>query len=123
MEKLFTKGKCLFLAYDQGLEHGPTDFNDDSVNPKRIISLAEKGKFNAFICQKGIAEKYKNEIKKLNPEKIDLLDGIQAYFKGYWVSIRKSQTEPLLRLSLEGKNRSLVESKKRELIKLIKHNL
>src|SRR3989338_2779839 len=64
MEKLFDKGKCLFLAYDQGLEHGPTDFNDDSVNPKRIISLAEKGKFNAFICQKGIAEKYKNEIKK-----------------------------------------------------------
>lgn len=63
MEKLFTNGKCLFLAYDQGLEHGPTDFNDDSVNPKYIISLAKRGKFNALVFQKGIAEKYRDEIK------------------------------------------------------------
>ncbi|HLC54810.1 MAG TPA: fructose-bisphosphate aldolase [Candidatus Nanoarchaeia archaeon] len=63
LSRLLTTGKCLFLAYDQGLEHGPTDFNDENINPLYIIALAKKGKFNAFICQKGIAEKYKKEIK------------------------------------------------------------
>ena len=63
LNKLLIKNKCLFLAYDQGLEHGPTDFNDENINPLHIIVLAKKGKFNAFICQKGIAEKYKREIK------------------------------------------------------------
>ena len=28
LKKLTHKGKALFLAYDQGIEHGPTDFND-----------------------------------------------------------------------------------------------
>ncbi len=63
LNKLLTRGKCLFLAYDQGLEHGPTDFNDDNINPRYILAIAQNGKFNAFICQKGIAEKYKKEIK------------------------------------------------------------
>src|SRR3989338_8262167 len=64
LNKLFTNNKCLFLAYDQGLEHGPSDFNDSSVNPKNIIGLAKRGKFNALVVQKGIAEQYHEEIKK-----------------------------------------------------------
>ena len=63
LNKIFTKGKCLFLAYDQGLEHGPTDFNDENINPRYILAIAQNSKFNAFICQKGIAEKYRKEIK------------------------------------------------------------
>ena len=31
IDRLLHNGKCLFLAYDQGLEHGPTDFNDENV--------------------------------------------------------------------------------------------
>ena len=42
LNKLLTRGKCLFLAYDQGLEHGPTDFNDENINPIEIINLAKK---------------------------------------------------------------------------------
>lgn len=63
LKKLFTKGKCVFLAYDQGLEHGPTDFNDDNVDPAYIIEIGKKAKVNALVFQKGIAEKYKKEIK------------------------------------------------------------
>jgi len=47
----------LFLAYDQGLEHGPSDFNDKNIDPEYIIDIAKKGKYNALILQKGIAEK------------------------------------------------------------------
>ena len=63
LNKILRKGKALFLAYDQGLEHGPTDFNDKNVNPEYILEIAKKGKFNAVILQKGIADKYKSKIK------------------------------------------------------------
>jgi len=73
--KLLTHGKCLFLAYDQGLEHGPSDFNASNIDPKKIISIAKRGKFNGLIVQKGIAEKYNTEIKKSKVPLIIKLNG------------------------------------------------
>jgi class I fructose-bisphosphate aldolase len=53
------KGKGILLAYDQGLEHGPSkDFNEKSVDPAYILRIAEKGRFTGIIFQKGVAEKY-----------------------------------------------------------------
>jgi fructose-bisphosphate aldolase, class I len=75
MKKLTRKGKALFLAYDQGLEHGPSDFNDKNVNPLYILDIAKKGKYNAVIFQKGIAQKYYNEIKKSKVPLILKLNG------------------------------------------------
>ena len=48
LNKITTKGKALYLAYDQGLEHGPEDFNDKNVDPAYILEIAEKGKFNGM---------------------------------------------------------------------------
>lgn len=75
LKKITRKGKALFLAYDQGLEHGPTDFNDENVDPNYIIEIAKKGKYNALIFQKGIAEKYNSEIKKSKIPLIIKLNG------------------------------------------------
>lgn len=58
MYRLLSGGRALFLAYDQGLEHGPTDFNLDNINPNYVLDIAEKGGYNAFICHHGLAEKY-----------------------------------------------------------------
>ncbi len=58
LSKISRNDKALFLAYDQGLEHGPTDFNDESVNPENILKIAASGFFTGLILQKGIAEKY-----------------------------------------------------------------
>ena len=82
MFNLFKKGKALFLAYDQGLEHGPTDFNDKNVDPNYIIDIAKKGKFNGIIFQKGIAKKYKKEIKKSKIPLIIKLNGKTNLVKG-----------------------------------------
>ena len=64
LAKMLRKDKVLILAMDQGMEHGPSDFDDENVNPLDIISIAEKGKFTGLIVQKGIAEKYNAEIRK-----------------------------------------------------------
>ncbi len=58
ISKITRNGKALFLAYDQGMEHGPTDFNDENVNPQNILEIAVDGNFTAVIFQKGTAEKY-----------------------------------------------------------------
>lgn len=86
LNKITTKGKCLFLAYDQGLEHGPIDFNDKNVDPKYIIDIAKKGKYNGIVFQKGIAEKYNREIKQSKIPLIVKLNGKTNLFKGEPIS-------------------------------------
>ncbi len=63
LNKIMKRRKALYLAYDQGLEHGPTDFNDKNVDPKYILGIARKGRYNGVILHKGIVEKYFKEIK------------------------------------------------------------
>ena len=59
LSKITKNGRVMFLAYDQGMEHGPEkDFDDENVDPQKILDLAEKGQFTGVIFQKGIAEKY-----------------------------------------------------------------
>jgi class I fructose-bisphosphate aldolase len=59
MDAFLTNGKGVLLAYDQGLEHGPsTDFNERNVDPTFIMETAVKGGFNGIIFQKGVAERY-----------------------------------------------------------------
>lgn len=82
LNKITIRGKAVFLAYDQGLEHGPTDFNDKNVNPEYIIDIAKKGKYNAVIFQKGIAEKYQEEIKKSKVPLIIKLNGKTNLYRG-----------------------------------------
>ena len=55
--------KQFLLAYDQGFEHGPVDFNDENVDPQFIIDIANKTEvFTGIIFQEGLAEKYKANI-------------------------------------------------------------
>lgn len=46
-------------------------------------------------------------------------DGVRLDFKDWWVSLRSSNTEPLLRLVLEAQTGELMEEKKLEISKLI----
>ena len=80
--KLMKKGKTLILAYDQGLEHGPSDFNDKNVDPNYIIDIAEKGEYQGIVFQKGIAEKYQKEILQSKVPLILKLNGRTKLYKG-----------------------------------------
>jgi len=81
LDAITTKGKALYLAYDQGLEHGPTDFDDKNIDPSYIIHIAKKGKYNGIIFQKGIAEKYNDEIRKSRVPLIIKLNGKTSLLK------------------------------------------
>lgn len=87
LNKIMSRGKMIYLAYDQGLEHGPTgDFNDKNVDPLYIIEIAKKGKYNGVVFQKGIAEKYNEEIKASGIPLIVKLNGKTNLSKGEPIS-------------------------------------
>lgn len=57
--KIARNGKVLILAMDQGMEHGPRDFNSRNIDPEYVCGIAAKGGFTGFAIQKGVARKYK----------------------------------------------------------------
>ncbi len=59
MEPFLKGGKGMLLAYDQGLEHGPsTDFDDRNIDPSFVMDVAAKGGFTGVVFQKGVAERF-----------------------------------------------------------------
>lgn len=98
LNKILKKGKALFLAYDQGLEHGPVDFNDENADPNFIINIAKKGKFNAVIFQKGVAEKYNKEIRRSKVPLIIKLNGKTSLVKGEPVSLQLCSVSEAVKL-------------------------
>jgi phosphomannomutase len=53
--------------------------------------------------------------KKYNDGQIDNLDGVTVQYKNWWFNCRPSNTEPLLRLSVEAKSKELLEEKLSEI--------
>jgi fructose-bisphosphate aldolase, class I len=51
------RGRFTFLAYDQGLEHGPEDFrgNPEAASPRFVLELARAHDYTAVVLQQGTA--------------------------------------------------------------------
>jgi len=59
MAPFLRDGKSMILAYDQGLEHGPSkDFDTRNVDPSSVMDMAARGSFNGIVFQKGVAERF-----------------------------------------------------------------
>lgn len=98
LNKILKKGRAMFLAYDQGMEHGPTDFNDKNVDPAYIINIAKEGRFSAMIFQKGIAEKYQKEIKQSKVSLVVKLNGKTNLVRGEPVSRQLCSVDEAVKL-------------------------
>ncbi|HHT9130339.1 MAG TPA: phosphomannomutase/phosphoglucomutase, partial [Candidatus Brocadiaceae bacterium] len=57
--------------------------------------------------------------KKFSNGKVDRLDGVTVEYNDWWFNVRKSNTEPLLRLNLEGKTQEIMEKGRKLLINII----
>ena len=51
---------------------------------------------------------------------IDLLDGVTIEYPAWWLNVRKSNTEPLLRLNVEGDTRELMEQHRDEALAVLR---
>jgi len=86
---------------------------------KPLRKYSQSGEINSEVKDtdakmKELEETYKDAEKTLH------IDGISIYFKDYWFNVRKSNTEPLLRLNLEADSKELMEQKRDEVLKLIR---
>ncbi|MBW9223066.1 phosphomannomutase/phosphoglucomutase [Methanothermococcus sp. SCGC AD-155-E23] len=66
--------------------------------------------------QKRVLEKLKEIYRNY---KIEELDGLSVYGEGWWFNIRPSNTEPLLRLNLEGDTQEIMREKLKEVKRII----
>jgi phosphomannomutase len=84
---------------------------------KQFHKYAQSGELNFHVEDKDakireLAEHYKKA-------QIDYLDGVTVDLGDWWFNVRKSNTEPLLRLNLEAPNGAAVQEKLKELKKLL----
>ncbi len=99
MAPFLTNGKSMLLAYDQGLEHGPsTDFDDRNVDPSFIMDIATKAGFNGVVFQKGVAERFYNGKVPL----IVKVNGKTNLVKGEPVSRQVCSVEQAVALGAKG---------------------
>jgi len=99
MSPFLKDGRGMLLAYDQGLEHGPsTDFNDRNIDPSVIMEIAATGKFNGVVFQKGVAERFYDGKVPL----IVKLNGKTNIPKGEPVSRQECSVEHAISLGAKG---------------------
>lgn len=85
------------------------------IDPLRRYS--QSGEINFQVDDKDakireLAEHYKKA-------RIDYLDGITIEMDDWWLNVRKSNTEPMLRLNLEARTQALMEEKLREVKRIL----
>ena len=100
----------------------------DAVGPERAGQAAQRADRAALqIRQSGEinfqVEDKDGKIRELadayKKAQIDYLDGITIDLGDWWFNVRKSNTEPLLRLNLEAQNPQMMEEKLREVQKIL----
>ncbi|MCF0238688.1 MAG: phosphomannomutase/phosphoglucomutase [Sphaerochaetaceae bacterium] len=85
-----------------------------------IVSYANSGEVNFKLDRKDEAmEEILNTYKKQNPSNILDIDGYRVEFPSWWFSIRKSNTEPYLRLVCEGKSKDELNTRVKEITEII----
>jgi phosphomannomutase len=85
---------------------------------KDINPYSSSGEINRKVKDKDevlkrVEEKYKDALRIFH------IDGVTIEYKDWWFNLRKSNTEPLLRLNLEADNKGLMKEKIKEVLGLI----
>lgn len=87
------------------------------VNPLKPFSKADEVNIEVNNIDE-VIEKVK---EKFNDGKQDELDGVTIEYEDWWVNVRPSNTEPLLRITVEGNTQELLEEKQKEVVDYIKN--
>ncbi len=118
-------GMMAFLILLQVISEDPSTNGSGQVRKvseiiKELSIYFKSAELNFEIEDKDkVLEKIK---EKYIDGKQDFLDGITVEYKNWWFNVRPSNTEPLLRLTIEADTESMLESKKKELSEFIQHH-
>ncbi len=93
----------------------------DLIKEFEIYSQADEASVK-MKHDKNILKEIEKYYESKKPKKIDHFDGLTIEFDDYWFSVRKSNTEPLLRVNLESINKNTTRIKLKEIKKIINEN-
>jgi len=112
------------FAFLNLLEFLSTENKKVSILQKELTLFKKSPEINFKVQNDESKQKIINLLKKkYSNKKQNLLDGVSIDFKNWWFNLRPSNTEPLLRLTIEAESEKLLKQKKKELTNLIKRNL
>jgi phosphomannomutase len=84
---------------------------------KPLKRYAQSGEINFHVEEKDA--KIRELAEHFKKGQADYLDGITVDFGDWWFNVRKSNTEPMLRLNLEAKDQPMLEEKMREVQRML----
>jgi class I fructose-bisphosphate aldolase len=113
IKKISKNGQFMLLAYDQGMEIGPTEFNDDNVDPEYIFRIADNGFYTGVIVGGGLAEKYYASQNRKAPL-IVKLNGKENLREGEPVSLQITSVEEAIKLGAVGVGYTVYVGSERE---------
>lgn len=93
-------GKVMLLAYDQGFEHGPVDFNEQNVDPDYIMKIARNGYYTGLVFQEGLAAKYYQ--RESGIPLIVKLNGKTSFYKDEPLSLQLCSVDKAIELGAVG---------------------
>ncbi len=97
-------------------------FSDANATVSSVIAPIDtrfrSGEINTRVDD--IKKKLKDLEAHYADAKVDHLDGVTIQYPDWWMNVRPSNTEPLLRLNVEGDTRELMESKRDGALALIR---
>lgn len=85
----------------------------------KLPKYYQSGEINFVVKDKEVAMKKIEERFKKSARKISHLDGLRMEFEAWWFNLRPSNTEDLLRLNLEAKEKNVFEQQLRDLKNLL----
>ncbi len=101
---------CLELL---SVENRPLDEMIKEINP-----YVRSGEINSRVDS--IPEKIEAVKQAFKDGKQDMLDGLTVEYDDFWFNLRPSNTEPLLRLNVEAKNKEILEQKVKEILDIVR---
>lgn len=97
-------------------------FSEAGVPPSAVIKPIDtrfrSGEINSHVAD--IPGKLQEIEAAYKDGTIDHLDGVTVSYKDWWLNVRPSNTEPLLRLNVEGDTRASMERRRDEALALIR---
>ncbi|MDQ3965627.1 MAG: phosphomannomutase/phosphoglucomutase [Actinomycetota bacterium] len=106
----------LIVAELVGRQQGSLSKLLDPIDP-----YIRSGEINTNVeDQAATLEKVEEHYAKREDAEIDHLDGLTVGFRDWWFNLRPSNTEPLLRLNIEARDRATMERERDEILELVR---
>ena len=108
-----------FIEYGFHQFYFAINYKGHLIKEFNVYSQAEEVSLKLYDGE-DVLKKIEKYYRAKKPKKIDYFDGLTLEFDDYWFSVRKSNTEPLLRINLEAIDKKIMKEKLKEVLNLIK---